>query len=221
MLLHVAAIGLTDLLIIYLLPVLAGLVLALLWALTMYLLLLSPARFDFKADLLRRISDKHRMRSSAPVRIRLTVVIRLLLGDSTVQATFLYRVCRFLVRHRAGPLADVVHAFAKFLTHADLNPRAQIGGGLYLYHGLAAVVGKGTVIGERALVCQGVTLGGGPVLGDDVSVWAGAKVIGRVTIGDGAEVGANAVVVTDVPAGGTAVGVPARVIHERGQPQDR
>ena len=41
---------------------------------------------------------------------------------------------------------------------------------------------------------------------------AGAKVIGPIVIGEGAKVGSNAVVVKDVPAGATAVGIPARVI---------
>ena len=57
-----------------------------------------------------------------------------------------------------------------------------------------------------------------PVLGDRVSVHAGAKVLGAVTIGDGARIGANAVVLTDVPAGCTAVGVPARVIAPKAKP---
>jgi serine O-acetyltransferase len=33
-----------------------------------------------------------------------------------------------------------------------------------------------------------------------------------VTIGDGANIGANAVVLKDVPAGATAVGVPAKIL---------
>ncbi|MGH2514093.1 MAG: serine O-acetyltransferase, partial [Ktedonobacterales bacterium] len=41
---------------------------------------------------------------------------------------------------------------------------------------------------------------------------AGARVLGGITIGDGAQIGANAVVIDDVPAGATAVGIPARVI---------
>ena len=51
-----------------------------------------------------------------------------------------------------------------------------------------------------------------PIIGDDVFIGAGAKILGAVTIGDGARIGANAVVVCDVPAGATAVGVPARIV---------
>jgi acetyltransferase-like isoleucine patch superfamily enzyme len=44
-------------------------------------------------------------------------------------------------------------------------------------------------------------------------IGAGATVSPGVLVGDRAIVGAGAVVVTDVPAGATVVGVPARVIH--------
>jgi serine O-acetyltransferase len=44
-----------------------------------------------------------------------------------------------------------------------------------------------------------------------VVVGAGAKILGPVLVGDGAKVGSNAVVVRDVPAGATAVGIPARI----------
>jgi serine O-acetyltransferase len=43
-------------------------------------------------------------------------------------------------------------------------------------------------------------------------VGAGAKILGPISIGDGARIGSNAVVVKDVPAGATAVGIPARII---------
>ena len=50
-------------------------------------------------------------------------------------------------------------------------------------------------------------------LGDRVFVGAGAKIVGAVTIGSHAKIGANAVVVDDIPAGATAVGVPARIVR--------
>jgi len=37
--------------------------------------------------------------------------------------------------------------------------------------------------------------------------------LGAVKIGDNARIGANAAVVDDVPAGATAVGVPARIVE--------
>jgi acetyltransferase-like isoleucine patch superfamily enzyme len=48
-------------------------------------------------------------------------------------------------------------------------------------------------------------------------VWLGVKVtvLRGTTVGDGSVVGANAVVSRDVPANGVAVGVPARVVHDR------
>lgn len=53
------------------------------------------------------------------------------------------------------------------------------------------------------------------VIGNDVVIGAGAALIGSIKIGDGAKVGAGAVVLKDVPAGATAVGVPAKILGAR------
>jgi serine O-acetyltransferase len=134
-----------------------------------------------------------------------------LLGDSCVQAAFLYRISHFLANRRLRTLAEIVYSFSRFATHADLSPWANIAPGLYLYHGLGTVVGKGAHVGRRALICHGVSIGGGAILGDDVKVWAGAQILGKVTIGDRSEVGANAVVMTDFPSDSILFGVPARL----------
>ena len=44
---------------------------------------------------------------------------------------------------------------------------------------------------------------------------AGAKVLGGFMVGDGAKIGSNAVVIKPVPAGATAVGIPARIIPSK------
>lgn len=65
-------------------------------------------------------------------------------------------------------------------------------------------------INPGAVVCGNTRLGEGSYIG------AGATVIDGVTIGEWSIVGAGAVVTADVPAGVTAVGVPARVIKHHG-----
>ena len=77
--------------------------------------------------------------------------------------------------------------------------------------------------GERVFTEHPVTIGAerrqSPHLGNDVFIGAGAKVIGSVEIGDGARVGADAVVVRNVASHTTVVGIPARPVGERRQPE--
>jgi serine O-acetyltransferase len=107
-------------------------------------------------------------------------------------------------------------------TGISLPASARIGKGLYIGHFGEIIIHPQTVIGDNFSVGQGVTIGtrgrgGGevPVIGHDVYIGVGAKVLGGISIGDGASVGANAVVLCDVPPGGTAVGVPARVLPKK------
>jgi len=108
------------------------------------------------------------------------------------------------------------HRFWSVVTGADLPLNCRLGGGLLLPHPNGVVVHPDAVVGNNCLLFQQVTLGvrseGAPVLGHHVDVGAGAKLLGRIVVGDGARIGANAVVLCDVPAGQTAVGIPARVI---------
>jgi acetyltransferase-like isoleucine patch superfamily enzyme len=64
---------------------------------------------------------------------------------------------------------------------------------------------------EQGRKSNGVTVGAGAWLG------AGAKLLDGVRVGDGAVIGAGAVVRHDVPAGAIAVGMPAKVVGQRGQ----
>ena len=102
----------------------------------------------------------------------------------------------------------------------ELPYSATVGRRLTIEHQGCIVVHGHVVFGDDCVIRQGVTLGNktmdrphdAPKLGHRVNVGAGAKILGAVTIGDDAQIGANAVVVRDVPAGATAVGIPARVI---------
>jgi acetyltransferase-like isoleucine patch superfamily enzyme len=69
---------------------------------------------------------------------------------------------------------------------------------------------SGTPVLQQARTSAGI------VLGDDVWLGAGAKVMDGVRIGNHVAVGAGAVVTRDLPDGVVAVGIPARVVRERG-----
>lgn len=108
------------------------------------------------------------------------------------------------------------HRFWSVVTGADIPLDCQIGGGLLLPHPNGIVIHPKAQIGPNCLIFQQVTIGTGtgemlPVIGGHVDIGAGAKILGGLRIGDHARIGANAVVLKDVPAGKTAVGVPAVV----------
>jgi serine O-acetyltransferase len=110
----------------------------------------------------------------------------------------------------------------------ELPYSTQLGRRVIIEHQSAIVIHGDCVIGDDCIIRQGVTMGNryldrpfdAPKLGTRVNVGAGAKIFGNVTIGDGANIGANAVVLCDVPAGATAVGIPAKVINSS-KPADK
>jgi serine O-acetyltransferase len=73
-------------------------------------------------------------------------------------------------------------------------------------------------IRTNCLLFQQVTIGargsGNPKIEGHVDIGAGAKILGALTVGRHAQIGANAVVLRDVPAGATAIGVPAKITLE-------
>jgi serine O-acetyltransferase len=118
-------------------------------------------------------------------------------------------------------IARLVSEFGRMLTGIEIHPGAVIGPGLIIDHGMGLVIGETAEIGRDVTLFQGVALGGvtsnkskrHPTLGDGVIVGAGAKILGAIHIGQHAKIGANAVVLADVPAGTTAVGVPAKFVN--------
>jgi serine O-acetyltransferase len=116
--------------------------------------------------------------------------------------------------------AVLEHRFWSVVSGADIPLNCRLGGGLIAPHPNGIVIHPDAVIGPNCLIFQQVTIGAGakpgyPVIGGHVDIGAGAKILGPVRIGDHARIGANAVVLSDVPAGATAVGIPARVVTSR------
>ena len=121
-------------------------------------------------------------------------------------------------------LGRFISHIARWLTGIEIHPGAIIGERVFFDHAMGVVVGETAEIGDGCTIYQGVTLGGTslykgtkrhPTLGKNVVVSAGAKVLGGFEVGDGAKIGSNAVVIKPVPAGATAVGIPARIIPSK------
>ena len=135
-------------------------------------------------------------------------------------ALLIHRLAHGLWRMRLRWLARLVSHASRFLTGIEIHPGATIGRRVFIDHGMGVVIGETAEIGDDCTLYHGVTLGGTtwnkgkrhPTLQRGVVIGAGAKVLGPIVIGEGAKIGSNAVVVRSVPAGATALGIPARII---------
>jgi serine O-acetyltransferase len=141
-----------------------------------------------------------------------------------LHAIMLHRPAHWCWVHGLKWLGRFISHCARWLTGIEIHPGAVIGERVFFDHAMGVVVGETAEIGDGCTIYQGVTLGGTslykgakrhPTLGKDVVVSAGAKVLGGFLVGDGAKIGSNAVVIKPVPAGATAVGIPARIIPSK------
>lgn len=154
--------------------------------------------------------------------------LEVLLLYSGLHALILHRPAHWLYQHKCYFLARFLSQFSRFLTGIEIHPGAKIGRGVLIDHGSGVVIGETAEVGDNCTIYQGVTLGGTgkdkgkrhPTLEEGVMVGSGAKILGPFTVGAGAKIAAGAVVLEPIPAGCTAVGVPARIIRRPGKQPD-
>lgn len=143
-----------------------------------------------------------------------------------LKAVRMHRRANWCYRHRLLFLARWISQRAVHKTGIEIHPAASLGRRLFIDHGTGVVIGETAVVGDDVTIYQGVTLGGTgkhtgkrhPTIGNGVMIGAGAKVLGPFSVGDNARIAAGAVVLEEVPAGCTAVGVPARIVRRDGKP---
>lgn len=141
-----------------------------------------------------------------------------------LHAVVLHRFAHWFWTHGFKWVGRFISQFSRWFTGIEIHPGAIVGERVFFDHAMGVVVGETAEIGDGCTIYQGVTLGGTslykgtkrhPTLGRNVVVSAGAKVLGGFVVGDGAKIGSNAVVIKPVPAGATAVGIPARIIPSK------
>lgn len=141
-----------------------------------------------------------------------------------LHALVLHRIAHWLHGFNIPLIPRLISHLSRFFTGIEIHPGAQIGKGVCIDHGMGVAIGETAIVGDFALIYQGVTLGGTgkesgkrhPTLGSNVVVGAGAKVLGNIQIGDNVRIGAGSVVVRDVPSDCTVVGVPGRIVYRAG-----
>jgi sugar O-acyltransferase (sialic acid O-acetyltransferase NeuD family) len=118
------------------------------------------------------------------------------------------------------PAATVVHPWANsgadvyfddgVILAAGSHVTTNVVLGRHTHLNIGAIVSHDCRIGNWVSLSPAVAVNGNVTIGDGVFLGTGAVVTPGCTIGEGAVIGAGAVVVGDVPAGVTAVAVPAR-----------
>jgi serine O-acetyltransferase len=135
-----------------------------------------------------------------------------------------WRVSNWLWRRDRIDLALLLQSVASDSLQVSIHPSASIGTSVFPDHATGIIVGSFVVIGDEVTIYQNVTVGRkdtapgrAPRIGRGVLLSSGATILGDISVGDFARIGAGAVVTSDVPAGCTAVGVPARLTNCPGQ----
>ncbi|NEO98011.1 MAG: serine O-acetyltransferase, partial [Symploca sp. SIO2E9] len=154
--------------------------------------------------------------------------LEVLLCYPGLQALVWHRFAHWLNSKQFPIIPRLLSALARFLTGIEIHPGAVIGKGVFIDHGMGVVIGETAIVGDYALIYQGVTLGGTgkesgkrhPTLGNNVVVSAGVKVLGNIQIGDNVRIGAGSIVLQDVPPDCTVVGIPGRIVRRFGQRLD-
>jgi serine acetyltransferase len=133
-----------------------------------------------------------------------------------------YRFARCSLQHPmpvkllTRPLSVLLTLLARITTNIEIPSTAEIGPGLFIKHAGPIVVHARVKIGRDCAMGVGVVVGashgGVPVIGDRVLLSTYSVTVGAITVGDDAKIGAKAFVTSDVPAGCTAVGTPARIV---------
>ena len=130
-------------------------------------------------------------------------------------AIFVYRYAHILYELKVPMIPRIMSEYAHGKTGIDINPGATIGEHFFIDHGTGVVIGETAVIGNGVKIYQGVTIGAlstrkgqalagtkrHPTIEDNVIIYANATILGGDTVvGKNATVAGNTFVTESIPA---------------------
>jgi serine O-acetyltransferase len=171
------------------------------------------------------LSDLYRITAD----IQISVFIRYVLFHETYPYVFWMRTCSYtrsksLIKFFIYPLAKIILYHLTFKLGILIPHSTSIGSGFYLGHFGGIIIHEKSKIGKNCNISHGVTIGqanrgrnrGYPTLGNNIYIGPGAKIVGAVKIGNNVAIGANCVVTKDIPDNSVVVGVPGKIISQKG-----
>ncbi len=131
-----------------------------------------------------------------------------------IRALAIHRIAHELHGYGVPLLPRIMSEYAHDRTGIDIHPGAEIGARFFIDHGTGIVIGETAIIGDGVRLYQGVTLGATslrdssalrgkkrhPTIEDEVTIYAGATILGGDTvIGARCIIGGNVWLTASVP----------------------
>lgn len=121
-----------------------------------------------------------------------------------------------LIHNRAWISNDVsIGSGTVIYPNTSVNFGSKIGD--FVVINMNCALGHHTQVQNFTSLAPGVNTGGHTKFGEAVDMGIGVSTVQEVTIGKNAVIGGQAMVTGDIPANSTAVGIPAKVINNKGE----
>jgi serine O-acetyltransferase len=147
-------------------------------------------------------------------------------------AIFQHRIAHFIYRKIKWKLFRIPFLFLiliwqkiiEIITGISIGYSVKIGHSFYIGHFGGIIINANVIIGDNCNISQGVTVGvsgynekrGTPILGNEVYIGANAVIAGKINIGNNVLIGACSMVKDSFPENSVVMGVPAKIISQRG-----
>lgn len=171
------------------------------------------------------LSDLYRYESTT----KYSALIKQVFGGEAFKYIFWMRLCKYFSEkntHRILflPISVLILRHYKYKFGISIPHSTNISAGLYIGHIGNITINSEVVIGKNCNIHQCTTIGqsnrginkGYPIIGDNVYIGPGAVIIGSINIGSNVAIGANCVVTKSVPNNSVVVGIPGKVISDKG-----